>query len=292
MISSPPTSRSRRRGGSSSWTSASPRGGRASAAGNDTEPTVSRVSEPGLVLGTVGYMSPEQVRGLPADARSDLFSLGAVLYEMLTGQRAFRRETAAETLTAILREDPPESSSSSTRLTPAVGAVLRQCLEKDPARRFSSAASLAARLRELLDTPGAGGSEARPAEESHRFGGRAPLRQRRKRRRSGLSQRRAHGAAHRHALAASEASGHGAEHRLPFQGAHGDPLAAGRELDVRAVLTGRLLRNGDRLRVQAELVDVATGFRLWGASTTGPSRTCSRSRTSSRARSASTCASS
>ncbi|MCM3878229.1 MAG: tetratricopeptide repeat-containing serine/threonine-protein kinase [Thermoanaerobaculia bacterium] len=241
------------------------KGGRASAARDDTEQTVSRVSAPGLVLGTVGYMSPEQVRGLPADARSDLFSLGAVLYEMLTGQRAFRRETAAETLTAILREDPPETSSSSTRMTPAVEAVVRQCLEKDPARRFSSAASLAVRLRELLETPGAG----------------APPRARRKKAIDSVAVLpfvNAGGDADQDYLS------DGLTERLidtlsqlpklrvmarstvfRYKGRDADPLAAGRELDVRAVLTGRLRRNGDRLRVQAELVDVATGFRLWGS---------------------------
>jgi len=75
-------------------------------------PTVSRCTDPGAVMGTVGYMSPEQVRGEPADARSDIFLLGCVLYEMVAGQRAFARETAAETMTATLREEPPEPSSS------------------------------------------------------------------------------------------------------------------------------------------------------------------------------------
>ena len=76
--------------------------------------TVLGKTEPGMVMGTVGYMSPEQVGGRPADHRSDIFSLGCVLYEMAAGQRAFRRETAAETMTAILRDDPPELPRDST----------------------------------------------------------------------------------------------------------------------------------------------------------------------------------
>src|SRR5207245_10336123 len=83
----------------------------ASGSGDDTRsPTVARSTEPGTVMGTVGYMSPEQVRGHVADSRSDIFSFGTVLYEMLTGQRAFQRDTGAETMTAILKEDPPELS--------------------------------------------------------------------------------------------------------------------------------------------------------------------------------------
>ena len=75
-------------------------------------PTMAPATTPGTVLGTVGYMAPEQVRGEPGDHRSDIFALGCVLYEMLTGQRAYSRETAAETMAAILREDPPDPARS------------------------------------------------------------------------------------------------------------------------------------------------------------------------------------
>jgi serine/threonine protein kinase len=106
-------------------------------------PTRTRGTDPGTVLGTVGYMSPEQVKGLPADARSDIFSFGAVLYEMLTGQRAFKRDTAAETMTAILKEDPPELLSASGALPAGLERIVRHCLEKQPAERFQSARDLA-----------------------------------------------------------------------------------------------------------------------------------------------------
>jgi serine/threonine protein kinase len=88
-------------------------------------------TSPGVVLGTVGYMSPEQVKGEPADARSDIFALGTILYEMLSGQRAFRRDTSAETMTAILKEDPPELTTSAKPISPALERIVRRCLEKN-----------------------------------------------------------------------------------------------------------------------------------------------------------------
>ncbi|HLN80949.1 MAG TPA: serine/threonine-protein kinase, partial [Thermoanaerobaculia bacterium] len=104
-------------------------------------------TEPGVVLGTLGYMSPEQVRGRPADARSDIFSFGAILYEMLSGKRAFHRDTAADTMSAILREDPPDPSSTNRLVSPALDRIIRHCLEKDPEARFHSAHDLAFQLQ-------------------------------------------------------------------------------------------------------------------------------------------------
>jgi hypothetical protein len=103
----------------------------------------------GAVLGTVGYMSPEQVRGEAADARSDIFALGTVLYEMLSGQRAFRRDTSAETMTAILKDEPGELSASGKPIPPAMERIVRRCLEKKPLQRFQSARDLAFNLEEL-----------------------------------------------------------------------------------------------------------------------------------------------
>ncbi len=97
---------------------------------------------PGVVLGTFGYMSPEQVRGQAIDQRSDIFSLGAVMYEMLGGRRAFQRDTGAETMTAILKEDPPEFAPTST-IPAALDRITRRCLEKAPEQRFQSARDVA-----------------------------------------------------------------------------------------------------------------------------------------------------
>jgi serine/threonine protein kinase len=110
-------------------------------------PTASAATEPGVVLGTLGYMSPEQVRGKPTDARSDIFSFGAVLYEMLSGRRAFHGDSAADTMSAILREDPPDLSSTNSLVAPAIDRIVRHCLEKNPEARFHSAHDLAFQLQ-------------------------------------------------------------------------------------------------------------------------------------------------
>jgi serine/threonine protein kinase len=105
---------------------------------------------PGMMLGTVGYMSPEQVRGEALDHRSDIFSFGTVLYEMLSGERPFRRDTSAETMTAILKEDPPELASTPQRpVSPGIDRIVRRCLEKDPGQRFQSAKDLAFALEAM-----------------------------------------------------------------------------------------------------------------------------------------------
>src|SRR5271156_2450113 len=117
-------------------------------------------TSPGTVLGTVGYMSPEQVRGEAADARSDIFALGSILYEMLSVQRAFRRDTSAETMTAILKEDPPEISTLSKPIAPALERIVRRCLEKKPQQRFQSARDLAFSLEGLSGTTSATAAHA------------------------------------------------------------------------------------------------------------------------------------
>lgn len=105
--------------------------------------TLPDLTEPGRVLGTVGYMSPEQVRGLEVDHRSDIFAFGAILYEMLSGKRAFQGNSAVETLHAILKEDPPDLPHTNPYVSPALERVMRHCLEKDPEERFQSARDLA-----------------------------------------------------------------------------------------------------------------------------------------------------
>ncbi|MEO8677823.1 MAG: protein kinase [Vicinamibacterales bacterium] len=108
-----------------------------------------RHTDPGTVMGTVGYMAPEQVREQALDGRADLFALGAVLYEMLTGRRAFQRDTTAETMTAILKEDPPELAAARADLSPALDRIVRHCLEKNPIERFQTARDVAFALDSL-----------------------------------------------------------------------------------------------------------------------------------------------
>jgi len=100
-------------------------------------------SDAGTVLGTVGYMSPEQVRGKPTDARTDLFSFGAILYEMFSGKRAFHGDTAADTMTAILTKEPPDLTNMNRNVIPALERIVRHCLEKNPEERFQSARDVA-----------------------------------------------------------------------------------------------------------------------------------------------------
>ena len=114
--------------------------------------TRKQITDPGTVMGTVGYMSPEQVRGHEADHRSDIFSFGSILYEMLSGQRAFRRETMAETMTAILKEEPPELSETNAKVSLPLDKIVRRCLEKKPERRFHSASDLAFAIESLSGT--------------------------------------------------------------------------------------------------------------------------------------------
>src|SRR5262249_15239538 len=106
-------------------------------------------TEAGLVMGTIAYMSPEQVRGEPADHRSDIFAFGAILYEMLSGRGQFQRTTTPEPLTAILRDDPPSLSSQIPTVQPSLQRIVQRCLEKSPEQRFHSAQDLAFALESL-----------------------------------------------------------------------------------------------------------------------------------------------
>jgi Tol biopolymer transport system component len=131
-------------------------------------PTATAGTEPGVVLGTLGYMSPEQVRGRQADVRSDIFSFGAILYEMLSGKRAFHGDSAADTMSAILREDPPELSVTNQNVSPGLDRIVRHCLEKNPEQRFHSAHDVAFALETLSGTSASAAA----------FAGRAPSRAR------------------------------------------------------------------------------------------------------------------
>jgi Tol biopolymer transport system component len=130
-----------------------------------TEVETESQTQAGTQLGTVGYMAPEQVRALPADQRSDLFSFGAVLFEMLTGRRAFKGATAADTMSAILREDPTEPAQAARDLPEGLLRVVRRCLEKSPDDRFQGARDLAFALEsassETRQSPPGGQPEAK-----------------------------------------------------------------------------------------------------------------------------------
>jgi len=266
---------------------------RSDPAPGDQDATAGPETEPGTILGTVGYMSPEQVRGSPADPRSDIFSFGCVLYEMVTGQQAFARPTGPETMAAILNEDPPPAAGSGKEIPAELERIVTHCLEKNPPQRFQSARDLAFALQ-ALRAPAAAPS-ARPA---------APR----------WSRRAVWAAAAVVVLAALAAflylrGGSGKQIQslavLPFANAGADPnteylsegiteslinslsqlpnlavrsrsmvqrykgkdadaRAAGRELGVDAVLSGRLTQRDQALAISIEVVDAATGNHLWG----------------------------
>ncbi len=141
---------------------------------SQTEVPTRRVNtDPGTVMGTVGYMSPEQLRGQNADARSDIFSFGAVFYEMLSGKRAFQRNSMAETMSAILREDAPDLSAANNTISAALERVVQHCLEKNPEQRFHSASDLAFAIEALAPAsiasgPTQTGTVSGLAEHPHR----------------------------------------------------------------------------------------------------------------------------
>ena len=135
----------------------------------DESRTFTRETDPGKVLGTVGYMSPEQVLGRPVDLRSDVFSLGAVLYEMLSGRRAFKGDSAVETMNAILKDEPPDLVDSGRALLPGLERIVRHCLEKRPEDRFQSARDLAFDLQSASVASGSGSVAAIPAVSGRRL---------------------------------------------------------------------------------------------------------------------------
>jgi eukaryotic-like serine/threonine-protein kinase len=130
-------------------------------------PTQQIATDAGTVMGTVGYMAPEQVRGKPADPRSDIFAFGAILYEMLSGKRAFHGDSPVDTMSAILKEDPPDLTETNRNISSALERIVRHCLEKNPAERFQSARDLAFNLEALTDvsTSSRGGIPALALEE-------------------------------------------------------------------------------------------------------------------------------
>ncbi|HUD66099.1 MAG TPA: protein kinase [Candidatus Sulfotelmatobacter sp.] len=138
--------------------------------GSGDAPTVQVATEAGVVMGTAGYMSPEQVRGKSADHRSDIFAFGAILYEMISSKRAFHGETAADTMSAILKEEAPELSETAHHVPPGLERIVRHCLEKHPTQRFQSAGDLAFDLEALTEVSAASKSGAQAVQQARSEG--------------------------------------------------------------------------------------------------------------------------
>ncbi len=228
----------------------------------DEEPTLAgdpgSLTQDGRILGTAGYMSPEQVRGQQVDGRSDIFALGAVLYEMLCGERTFQGPTTMDVLSEILQGEPPRLALPPD-CPPAIRGTVTRCLDKDPLRRFSQAHEVASALRALLDPGAAVAKRAVPSVPAVAVLAFKEL---------GDQEDNAHLAigladAIITELARSESLVvRPTASSLRYRGAP-DPVAAGRQMEVGAVLDGTFQRSGDRLRLTLRLLDVASGDPLW-----------------------------
>lgn len=252
-----------------------------------TEDNSPHLTSPGVALGTVAYMSPEQVRGEDLDARSDLFSFGAVLYEMATGRQAFDGRTSAVIFHSILAEEPEPAASVNPNLAKGFEDILRRALEKDRGLRYQSASGVAADLKRLkrdMETPRTPArAVAAPSVAPHRSE-RSPKSEKSSSKHSTAIDSLA-------VLPLENASGDpDAEYlsdgiaetlinslaQLPklrvvprsasfrYRGANLDPIGIGHELGVRAVLAGRMVQRGDDLTVSVELVDVDRHAQIWG----------------------------
>jgi TolB-like protein len=268
-------------------------------------PTVTLVTRAGMIVGTLNYMSPEQVRGLRIDARSDIFSFGCVLYEMMTGRRAFSGATPADTMTCVLKEEPEPLEPSRLQHTPELERIVTRCLEKQPEQRFQTASDLAFSLRSIVSK----GKDEKDGSRRRRIrlarvtvalfvlvvivvGSLVGWRQVRREKRPAVRQSQAP---------------IGSLAVLPFVNASGDPdqeyfvdgmtdaLIAdmakvrtlrvisrtsvmqyksarkalpdiARELKVDAVVEGSVLRVGDRVRITAQLLDARADRHLWAES--------------------------
>ncbi|HEY6066896.1 MAG TPA: protein kinase [Thermoanaerobaculia bacterium] len=233
-------------------------------------PTTPDPTQPGTVLGTVGYMSPEQVRGEPTTASSDLFAFGCVLHEMLTGQPAFSGGTAFERMAAILRDEPPPPSRLSPGVPAEIDRLVARCLEKSAARRPGSAAELATELHGLAS---AGASDPTIASSAVNRLARRPARGKSlailpfvnpgadpemEYLTEGITESLIGGLSQLRKLRVMARST-----MFRFRG-DADPQQVGRELGVGTVLSGRVTARGEKLSISVELVDASNGWRLWG----------------------------
>ncbi len=262
-------------------------------------PTVTLNTSPGTILGTINYMSPEQIRAQKTDGRSDIFSFGCVLFEMLTGERAFQGETTADTMTSILREAPKSVRSSSRTVGPEIERLIDRCLEKKPEARFQSSQDLSFALRTVL-ADSASRIMVGPQKTSRKWLAIAAIAATaifvpgyfilRNEPRS----HRIEPATATHLLAVLPFVNDSGDPELDYlsdgiaetlingfsridslntvprstafrhKGKDVDPLQAGRHLGATAVLSGRVLKRGENLTVQVELVDVEARRQLWG----------------------------
>ena len=256
-------------------------------------PTASDSTEPGRVIGTVGYMSPEQVSGKSADYRADIFAFGAVLYELLRGKRAFQKPTSAETMTAILNEDPPDVSQLAPTVPAALQRVLQRCLEKNPEQRFQSASDLAFALEALSDSSSASmvviirnkarfaaavsivilllvamfflarmkklpeAARIQPSIAVLPFADLSPEKDQ-EYFSDGLAEELLNRLAENQGLRVIARTS-----SFQFKGKNEDPRVIGQKLNVNTLLEGSVRKQGKRLRISVQLIRTSDGLDLW-----------------------------
>jgi serine/threonine protein kinase/Tfp pilus assembly protein PilF len=228
-------------------------------------------TDPGTVVGTMHYMSPEQLRGANVDARTDIFALGCILFEMLTGTRPFSRKTNIETAAAILKEDPAVLPFLDEKTPEDSRQIVLHCLEKDPGNRFQTARDLSFALKTIMTLSGSTSRvpftkpkrrrSARKAMESiavlplENVGGNSNAEYLS----DGITESLINSLSQLPKLRVMARST-----VFRYKNQRIDPIKIGQDLDVGAVLTGRVVQRGDVLSIQAELVDVSDGSQLWG----------------------------
>ncbi len=219
-------------------------------------PTVSKHTEPGAVMGTVGYMSPEQVRGEPADHRSDIFSLGCVLHEMISGRQAFRQATPADAMAMILREDPPALSELVREVPATLERIVTRALEKKAAHRFQSMRDLLLEMNACKQLSGRVREEEQsivvlpfknlsPDPEQEYFS-------------DGLTEEIITDLSKVRSLRVISCTS-----AMRFKGTDTDMATIGRELNVRYVVEGGVRKAGNNLRITAQLIDAPSDRHLW-----------------------------
>ena len=227
-------------------------------------PTGLQPTAPGTVLGTFGYMSPEQVTGSRVDARSDIFALGCVLFEMLTGRRLFAGGTPQEVVANVIADTRPGLSAIDASAPAELKAIVARCVDRDPQRRFASAADVAMALRGLLSTSGSRAGSSRASKPRGKSLAILPF--------VNSSQDPqieylTDGITESIINSLSQLAGLRVVPRslvFRYKGMQTDPSTVGLALNARTILTGHVVQQGDLLQIQAELVDTVTETQLWG----------------------------
>ena len=233
----------------------------------DTEESESRtltVTQPGIAMGTLPYMSPEQLHGRAVDHRTDIYSLGAVLYEMATGQGPFVGDTTAELISSILRDTPKPVSGLRADLPMALERIIERCLAKQPAERYASVRELRGAL-ELLRREMSSGSQSVSVPDASEGASIAVL---------PFTNISAHpeneffaeGITEEVINALTQIKGLRVAARtsaLTFKGMHVDRRIVGERFNVKTVLKGSVRKAGSRVRITAQLINVADGYHLW-----------------------------